>query len=271
MALWLLNFYAPPCVTEVDDHGGMWRHGVSRLLSYSIEFSPQVDEFTVLSHDPDHILWSVMVLSADSRHGVPGLRPVEAEPDGEWLLFRHLPTGARLRFRYFSRGNPRLRKPPWFVSTNWREACRHPKLFEQEKAALDSVPPMHDDAEVLLAGLVARLWTWSEPEQWAVSGLIWDDLRRTCHPQDDDILYLWGHGADWVIRWGGDTAVPPSDVARAMTHELIGIEGATPTFIDEHHAEVRYGRATLRLERRCHDLRPFRCGEQRCVQTRGGQ
>jgi hypothetical protein len=108
---------------------------------------------------------------------------------------------------------------------------------------------MHEDAERLLAGLVARITCWHKREGWAVSRLTHDDLvDRQRHSGDHNFLHLWGGDTDWVLRWGGSRSVPATDVARALTHDIIGVTGASYVSTGADQAEVRLGKARLVLE-----------------------
>lgn len=251
VALFLLNTLEVPEELRLDDEGhrAVACSGVSRLLSSPIEISPHPDGLSILTDSQDHLVQSIAPTTRGGC-GLPGLRAVEVEGEGESLLLRHLPTNGKLRLRYFCAGNPRRRKPPWFYPTNWNGVARQPVIDPDERAALETIPPMHEDAVSLLAGLVARLSCWSEQERWAVGYLVHDDLPGrdwdgggTC-----SFVHLWGGDTEWVLRWGGHGSVPPADVARALTHEFIGITGATHVVKRSDRAEVHLGRARLILE-----------------------
>lgn len=252
MALFLLNTHEVPEEVRLDAEG--YRviacAGVSRLVWSSIEISPQPGDLSILTGNPDHLVQCVATTNVRIRHGIPGLRAVEVEGEGEALLLRHLPTGGLLRFRYYESGNRRRRRPPWFYPTNWRRLVRAPLMHADERATLEYVPPMHEDAVFLLAGLMARVSCRSEQEGWAVGYLFRDDLpdRRWGGHDGRQFVHLWGGDAEWVLRWGGSGSVPPADVARALTHEFIGMSGATHVIKEPDRAEVRLGRARLLLE-----------------------
>ena len=88
MSLFLLNTdEPPPDVVESPAHKLVRRNSISRLLCYTMTFSPQYDEFMILSDMPDHIIQSVRV---------PGLRRNWVGDKQDWLLLTHAPTGALL-------------------------------------------------------------------------------------------------------------------------------------------------------------------------------
>ncbi|NUS43495.1 MAG: hypothetical protein HOQ24_07400 [Mycobacteriaceae bacterium] len=212
-------------------------------------FSPQFDDFTILSDMPDHIIQSVRM---------PGLRRTSVGDNQDWLLLTHAPTGARVRFFPWEQHHPSHRRDLKVYPLFFEDLSADMSLTEEEQVALDAVPEMHLDSEQLLAGLVSRLWVSSKREKWAVSGLTWDVLGRTLEssssfesPTADlgiHFRYLWGSGTEWLLRWGGEGSVPAADVARALTHRNIGIEGAQAAHLGPYRSEVRLGKATLALE-----------------------
>ncbi|MGW4394942.1 hypothetical protein ACWEHA_06590 [Amycolatopsis nivea] len=249
LAIFLLNSPSVPQRFLLDDKAGSFvSSGVSRLLSKPVLISAQYNDLSILTVMGDHLL-QCLADQEDSTHGIPGLRPVTVEGDGEALVLQHLPTGALLRFRYFDYFNPRQRTPPWFIPTHWDRMQRSPTIGTQERGMIEAAPPIHEDAKVLLAGLVARITCWSGGEGWAVSRLVHDDLAdREQGKGGWTFSHLWGGDTDWVLRWGGFSAVPVADVARALTHEAIGIAGATARTIADDIVEVRLRNAKLRLE-----------------------
>ena len=249
LSIFLLNSPSIPPRLLLDEKAGPFTSsGVSRLLSNPILISAQYNDLSILTDMGDHLL-QCLADKEDSTHSIPGLRPVTVEGNGEALVLRHLPTGALLRFRYFDYANPRQRTPPWFIPTHWRRMQRPPAIGSEERSMIEAVPSMHDDAKALLAGLVARTTCWSSSEGWAVSRLLHDDLAD--RNQDNGgytFSHLWGRDTDWVLRWSGFGAVPAADVARALTHETIGITGATARTITDDIVEVHLHNAKLRLE-----------------------
>ncbi|WP_329072776.1 hypothetical protein [Amycolatopsis sp. NBC_01480] len=215
--------------------------------------SPQYNDLSILTHLPDHLVRCLADTADDSGHGIPGLRPLMVEGSGDALLLTHLPTGALLRMRYHDPDMPKERTPPWFHPTKWRRLRRDIALGAQERNILDAIPPMRVDTVDLLAGLVARLTCQSEEEGWAVGWLVRDPIPRRFREQSEfDFTQLWGGEDHWTLRWGGYGAVPASDVARALTHPVIGILDARATKSSETRAEVRLRKACLTLE--VHDI-----------------
>jgi len=249
LAVFLLNSPSIPPRLLLDDKAQpILTSGVSRLLYSPILLSAQYSDISVLTNMGDHLLQCVTDAS-DSTHGVPGLRPVGIEGDNEALLLRHLPTGAYLRFRYFDYANPRQRTPPWFYPTHWSGMRRSSAIGTYESITLNAVPTIDDDAAALLAGLVARMSCQSRGEGWAVSRLLHDSLGNRDHYNGSySFTHLWGSGNNWVMRWSGYGAVPAADVARALTHKSVGINGATAKTVTADVKEVRFRNATLRLE-----------------------
>ncbi|MDT8916081.1 hypothetical protein [Amycolatopsis sp. PS_44_ISF1] len=215
--------------------------------------SPQYDDLSILSDLPDHLVQCLVGTPNGSGHGIPGLRPLAVEGSGDALLMTHLPTGALLRIRYHDPETPKQRTPPWFYPTKWRRLRQDAALDAQERNTLDAIPPMQKDTVDLLAGLVARLTCQSDKEGWAVGWLVRDPMSRPFREQSgSDFTQLWGGEHHWTLRWGGYGAVPARDVARALTHPIIGILDARATKSTETHAEVRLRKARLTLE--VHDI-----------------
>ncbi|MGW4248288.1 hypothetical protein [Nocardia sp. NPDC004722] len=244
MALFLLNTDEPPLdVVESPAHKLVRRQSISRLLCYTMTFSPQYDEFMILSDMPDHIIQSVRM---------PGLRRNCVGDNQDSLLLTHAPTGAHVRFVPWEQFHPSHRRDLKVYPLHFNDLPAEASLTEKEQAALDAVPEMHPDSERLLAGLVARLWASSQREGWTVSGLTWDALGRMFESPsagpDFHFRYLWGSGTEWILRWGGLASVPAADVAQALTHRNIGIEGAHVVHHGSNRSEVRLGDAALVLE-----------------------
>ncbi|MGY1984137.1 hypothetical protein [Nocardia gipuzkoensis] len=242
LALSLLNTPdVPREVVESDDaHVLRWRNA-SRLMADRFIFSPRCDDLVVLSRMPGHL--------AQKVRNFPGIRRHDVDFDHSSLELSHIPTGSSLSFQY-SLGRHRHTCDKYVLLGKFDNIPTDRDLTEDEEQTLAALPPITPDAETLLAGLTARLWISSPPEGWAVSALVDDPLRRERYDVDD-FVYLWGHGADWVLRWGGWHPVPASDVATALTHPLVGIVGAAAAQSRPDSAKVTLGRATLHLERHC--------------------
>ncbi|MEV0544142.1 hypothetical protein [Nocardia salmonicida] len=243
MALFLLNSSEPPAdLAESLPHRTIRQSSISRLLSYTMIFSPRYDEFVILSDMPDHIIQSARM---------PGLRRNRVDGEQHSLLLDHVPTSARVRFCPWNSHNASHQRDLKVYPLHFDEMSDEWALRGAERAVVDAVPEIHHDSEVLLAGLLSRLWLSSKREGWAVSGLTSDALRRWekhDHEYGDEFVYLWGSDSDWVLRWGGLGSVPAVDVARALTHEVVGIDGAHALHRGVDRSEVRLGRARLVLE-----------------------
>ncbi|WP_143261507.1 hypothetical protein [Allokutzneria sp. NRRL B-24872] len=220
-------------------------------MANDIRFSPRYDEFAILTEMADHLLQTITSATGQGVHGIPGLRPLEAANNGEYLKFLHLPTQAILSFRHFDYFAPNQRAPERFFDSHWRSVNRSCEMTERERSRWNDVPVLHPDAERLLAGLISRLWTRSKTERWAVSALTRDAFdRKDFTGSGDDYRYLDGRGTTLHLRWGGMFAVPAVDVAHCLTHPRIGIAGAQAVCHTDNTAEVRLGEACLMLERR---------------------
>ncbi len=249
-SLFLLNTdQLPQDVAESSAHEVVRQGSISHLLCYTMTFSPQYDEFVILSDMPDHIVQSA---------GIPGLRRNCVGEKQDSLLLTHVPTGARVRFCRWETDHPSHKRDLRVYPRHFNNLLDDAALTQKEQLALDAVPEMHPDSERLLAGLVSRLWLSSRQEGWAVPGLTWDALMRLYKPvgarPDLHFRYLWGSGTEWLLRWGGLASVPAVDVAQALTHRVVGIHGAEAVHHGANRSEVRYGQARLVLE--CHSGAP---------------
>ncbi|MGW2665143.1 hypothetical protein ACWCW7_29670 [Nocardia tengchongensis] len=246
LALMLLNSAEPPQeLVEADDNRGhLWRD-IYGLMVNSLVFSPRFNDLAVFSDMPGHFVGKI--------HNFPGIRLERVDWGHDALVLKHLPTGGNLSFRYWPNHRPRMRERcPQYTLLGKVDSLRQtPELEDEEKLALSCMPAMTEDAERLLAGLVSRLYLHSPTERWAVGALIDDPLRRP-RPKASPFgfTYCWGRGRDWVVRWGGGRhAVPAEDVARALTHPVVGLAKATIGRQERDRADVYFGDATLRLER----------------------
>lgn len=245
LGLRLLNTsQAPRHLIESNDHRlPAWRDYYGLMPNQPV-FSPRHDDFAILTDIPGHLVKKLATFAGIRLHAI--------DQDQNALVLRHLPTGGVVSFRYNPPGSPRFPRPcHWAVlAGNLHQLETAPDLVEKEVDALQALPPITDAAEQLLAALVSRLWLSSRAEQWAVGGLIYDPMNRA-RPQTDsfDFTYCWGYGDDWVVRWGGTFAVPPEDVARALTHPIAGLEGARACHDGNERCRVMLGDTVLRLER----------------------
>lgn len=246
LALLLLNSGEPPqeLVEANDNRGHLWRDTYGLMVN-TLVFSPRFNDLAVFSSMPGHFVGKI--------HNFPGIRFERVDSKHDALVLKHLPTGGNLSLRYWPSHHPRMREqcPEPTLLGKVDSLRRTPELEDEEKLALSRIPAMTEDAERLLAGLLSRLYLHCPTERWAVGALIDDPLRRP-RPKGSafGFTYCWGHGRDWVVRWGGGRhAVPVEDVARALTHPVVGLAKATIGRHEQDRAEVCFGDATLHLER----------------------
>lgn len=198
-------------------------------------YSPRYNQFVVLTDAPEELMGTVLLSPdpADPR-GVPGLRPLNAHPHGQWFRFRHLPTGAVLRIELDEPNQPPRRSVSGYPMS-WEIASRSGTLGDGERRALDAVPPMSDDAARLIAALFVRL-TINEP------GVRWQDgHERALSPW----LGLWGVDGHWGLQTTNRQAVEGS--ARLLTDPVIGLADATVLATTEASIIIGYRTATLSL------------------------
>ena len=219
--------------------------GVGRLLSYTMTLSAWRDELVIVSEMHDHLM-APMRPRADRRgpNGIPGLRPLDRHPDDHWFRWKHLPTGAILRFQGVG---PILQ---WGKGPEgeylWSTALRTTQLDETEALAANCVPRMHHDAETLLAALVVRLTSADPDGQWAVHSLVWSRYKKYASTGSTGI-HLWGKDTDWTLSWGGQCCVPTEHLGHALAGSPIGLSGATFDTASDGVTTVRYGAARLVL------------------------
>lgn len=240
LALFLLNSLAPREVIEPGDERILSRRDSSRLMWERVIASPRFDEFAIFSDMPGHLVQKV--------RNIPGIRKYEKRYEHNALVLRHVPTGGALSFRHVDWAQPSSRDRRYIMPAHFDGLPSDPDLDEREQVVVAAMPPMHADAEALLAGLTARLWLASRSEGWAVSGLVRDGRPRP-YTRITPFLYLWGHEDQWVLRWGGWSSVAVVEVAHALTHPRIGIAGAEARKVSSSRYVVSLGRATLELEK----------------------
>ncbi|MFE3193919.1 hypothetical protein ACFXHA_33295 [Nocardia sp. NPDC059240] len=247
LALYTLNSAQTPPreLLEANHNRDRYWHDRNGLMTYSFVLSPRFDELAIFSAIPGHMVKTVYFF--------PGTRFETVDLKHDALILRHLPTGSALSLRYFPSHHPKMRqKCPKHTLLGTADWLRQDiGLVDEERLALDCLPEMSEDAERLLAALVSRLHLHSRTEKWAVGALIDDPIRRPRQPTSPwKFTYCWGHDRDWVVRWGGGLhAVPAADVARALTHPLVGLATAVAVRQEQDRAEVHFGDARLRLER----------------------
>ncbi|MEU5536148.1 hypothetical protein [Streptomyces sp. NPDC020362] len=226
---------------------GTW--GSARLSTYDPVMSPRWGALVmIVERAPDNV--TDLLVPDEHQKGVwsvPGLRLLAYTTRGAGTYhLQHEPTGARLVVT----GNPGGPQPVRGCAVApWRDARRvGDPLTGAERRALDGLPAMTPDAEVLLAGLVSRCALEDRQERWATSWS-WDplgrlglseELRRSRHGE----RRLWGGRNTWELTWSGYPW--PADLARALTHPVVGVTGAT---LHQHRGtcEVTYGSAVLTI------------------------
>jgi hypothetical protein len=221
--------------------------GLSRLRSYTMTYSAQYNELVLISDIHHHLTAPLHPRpNPDQLLGLPGLRPLDSHPSGQWYRFTHVPTGGILRLQ--SIGRPEEWGPSPEGNHYWGEMQRLGDLRDTETLAVQWIPPIHPDAERLLAALTARLTLQDPNRTWTVGGLTWDTLRREdLGSRGYTYNYLWGHDTTWKLRWGGPGSVPAAEVGIALTHPFIGLKGATMQVADDGSTTVRFGAASLEM------------------------
>jgi len=198
-------------------------------------YSPRYNQFVVLTDAPAELM-GVVLRSPDPAdpRGVPGLRPLNAHPHGQWFRFRHVPTGAVLRIELDEPNQPPRRSVSGYP-LSWEIASRAAALSDDEQRTLDAVPPMSDDAAQLISALFVRL-TMNEP------GVRWLDNHE---PAGSPWLGLWGVDGHWGLHTTSRQAV--DGLARLLTDPVIGLGDAGVLATTEASIIVGYRAATLRL------------------------
>lgn len=220
------------------------------FLSYTMTVSPRFDliQFAI----PGAVENAVGRLTAplgQLEFAVPGLRLAAAAFQHTYYMI-HIPTGAHVVFSKHShfysqeeivaKGEPLRRHIDSFVPLGV-------PLQAAEERQLAATPPMTADAEVLLAGLVARIDVEDPGGDWATGGWWTDRLRRE-PPAGYRLVgptYLWGSGAQWVLRWSGHPY--PVDIIGCLTDPRFGIRGAHASGTGNNRV-IRLGDASLSLE-----------------------
>ncbi|MGW6699777.1 hypothetical protein [Nocardia sp. NPDC055049] len=255
LAIYLLN----STVSEIDARSEArlrWHDSFGLLVNWLI-FSPRYNELVLMTDMPGHLAGKIC--------DFPGIRVDRIDGSRGAITLRHIPTAGRLTFQYL----PAPRRRSWRHGGEYGEVCLSQQLHQFEKAemltsreasAMDALPVVHPDAEVLLAAVTSRLSLSCRAEGWSVDALVW---RSTAKVPDsvwiDPHIHCWGTATDWVLRWGGSYARPASDIAQALTHPVVGLAGAWAE-IGVDRSIVYFGEASLVVER---DLRPTRahtCG-----------
>jgi hypothetical protein len=146
--------------------------------------------------------------------------------------------------RRAARGSERtnvLRGRRWLTSQD--------PLTADERYMLAAIPPMTDDIEFLLAGMVARITVRDPGMEWDLGTWFEDPLDR---PESRSFygtrpsLSLWGSGNRWMLRW--NTFPHPVDLVASLTQPQIGVPGVT--VVERSHGwEIRLNDSSLWLRR----------------------
>lgn len=227
-------------------HRGVAAWGLHTLVAYDIIASPRFDRLVLITDVP-HNVAPYLLPSRDGGSSLPGLRFEEFRGRRTYVA-RHLPTGAQLVIT----GNPsgtwggKLRPSP-----RWDFHPIDKPITGYEKAQLEEIPAMSEDAERLLAGLTCRIAAQDAEGGWAIGNWFSDPLMRpgwlSDGGEDRYEKQLRGYGHRWTFRWNGFPYV--DDVAASLTAPPIGVSGAIAHGVSDHF-EVRLGDATLRLDGR---------------------
>lgn len=206
--------------------------GCSVVASYDPVMSPRGNHLVIVAERaPENVAGWLLVADHDHMSGIPGLRfEGEYSRHGyQTIRMRHLPTGALVSVtgdRKARGGKPRREAVPWREYLSVDDGLRR-----HEEEALNAVPPLTEDAEVLLAGLTSRYTSEDRRRLWATN-LSWDPLgrgegRRQPYVDvfdDGPKRHLWGRGDAWVLKWSGYPY--PRDLGTALTHREFRIKGA---------------------------------------------
>ncbi|AHH95430.1 hypothetical protein GCM10010174_59460 [Kutzneria viridogrisea] len=197
-----------------------------------VTYSPEPHGLVVLTSAP-HVLAETCLVQTEQprRSGLPGLRPLNADQHGRWFRFRHVPTRTLLRIA--SAEGAGATRPQ--VPIAWEIASRAWDLHPAEQHMLDVVPPVHRDAEELLAGLLVRLGTNDPDGRWRVGGVAGSGHWTS----------LWGRGRHWTLTCREAELV--AGLTAALCGPEIGMAGTVVLESDATSTLVGHREATLRL------------------------
>jgi hypothetical protein len=227
------------CNTEGSENP-LTRWQLDWTVAGRITYSPEQHVLVLLTPIP-HLLASAALARPDPVRcqGLPGLRPLNAHPDGLWFRLRHVPTRTMLRIEA-SDAECAVVHPQ--VPIAWEIASRSWELLPEEVAALRSVPPMHVDAEQLLAAILVRLGADEPDGHWHVgASLDWAHKRGAPSP----LRSLWGRGRHWQLVCRDRAIV--AGLTTALTGAEIGLAGAVLLERTRSTALIGHREATLRL------------------------
>ncbi|MCZ0210938.1 hypothetical protein OZK63_36765 [Streptomyces sp. UMAF16] len=196
---------------------------LSTLTWYTITVSPRWNQLVLISDAPDNVT-RYLVSHGGSIPRLPGMR-LRAVQDYRTYALEHVPTGAQLVVT--NRLDGKLQGVRENAHFDFRTLGD--PLDSVEERQLAGIPPMGGAAQILLAGMAARMSMTDPKGRWATGNWYWDPLRRSDDGRgrdggSDPQRRLWGAGDEWEARW---TGLPyPEDVAAALTDPVVGISGA---------------------------------------------
>ncbi|MGK5696970.1 hypothetical protein ACSNOJ_29475 [Streptomyces sp. URMC 128] len=212
---------------------GTW--AMASVTHYDLVLSPRADNLVLITPTPSNVLQ--YLVPRGRPMGLPGLRLEETTADS--FLLRHVVIGARMTV---------TDRPPISPFGGDFDGDRvwnvQQELTAAEQEALADVPPMTDDASVLLSGLMSRIGLRDPWRNWALGNWFMDPLDRTSEWGGGPGRRLWGHGGWWELTWGSFPF--RGDVARALTDPQAGIAGADAVQV-RRGWDVRLGDAVLAL------------------------
>lgn len=226
-----------------SDNGGenqLTRWQLDWSVAGSITYSPEQHALVVLTPIP-HLLAAAALVHPDPvrRQGLPGLRPLNAHPDGLWFRLRHVPTRTLLRIEAVESETAAVHPQ---VPIAWEIASRSWEILPEEDMALRSVPPMHVDAEQLLAAMLVRLGTDEPDGRWHVGATL---ARAHDRGAPSPLRSLWGRGRHWQLVCRDRAVV--TGLCATLTGPEIGLAGAVLLERTRSTALIGHREATLRL------------------------
>ncbi|MFJ7069788.1 hypothetical protein [Streptomyces sp. NPDC101115] len=211
------------------------------LSLYTFVISPRQDELMLISGAAENIANRLLLgTHKPERLCLPGMRLLNAPSDAFFLI--HLPTGAHVTTTFRTDGSHGNGRPcshlPW-----WRADVA---ITPQEQDALDALPSMTPDAEMLLGALATRLCLRDPDRAWAIG--TWfsppPPPARTTRRSQGHSRRLAGGGDHWQLEW---TSYPyPEDLVAALTHPRAGLRGTT-VHVHSGTTQLAYGTARLAL------------------------
>ncbi|MGV9503615.1 hypothetical protein ACWDQ0_35650 [Streptomyces sp. NPDC003642] len=205
------------------------------MTHYDLVLSPRPDNLVVITSTPSNVLQ--YLVPRGKSMGLPGLRLEETTADSYQL--RHLVIDARMTV---------TDRPPVSPFIGDFDGGRvwnvEQDLTDAEGEALSDIPPMTDDAAILLSGLMSRIGLRDPGRSWALGNWFMDPLDRTSEWGGRLGRRLWGHEGWWELTWGSFPF--RSDVARALTDPQAGIARAEAVPV-RRGWDVRLGDAVLAL------------------------